>query len=394
MKLLFVVNDADFFVSHRLPIATAAIRQGNEVELATGPSSEQALEAVRHAGIVYRPIPFDGQSINLVKEIRAFLGLLRLFRKVRPDVVHLVTPKVVLYGGIAARVARVTSVVSALCGMGYICTSRGLKARLLRPLVLLGLRSALRHRNQRVIVQNHDDLNELASAGITRGGSLRLIPGSGVDLELFRQMPLPPGPLTVVLPARMLWDKGVGEFVEAARVLRRRNVECRMVLAGTASHANPATVPRETLEAWVREGVVEWLGHCDDMPTLLAASHVVCLPSYYREGVPKALLEAAACGRPVVTTDSIGCREAIEAEVTGILVPVRDATRLADALERIFKDAGLRQRMGEAGRMRAEQLFSVKKVVSRTLDIYRELVAGALVSRSTAHEDRHAYSGK
>ncbi|HEY8077862.1 MAG TPA: glycosyltransferase family 4 protein, partial [Labilithrix sp.] len=294
-RLLIVVNDAAFFLSHRLSLALGARAAGYDVHIAT--PRDEASPRIEAAGLPFHAIPLQRKSMSAARELRAVAALVSLYRDVRPDVVHHVTAKPILYGGIAARVAGVPAVVHAVSGLGYVFISRGMRARALQRAIRATYRVATSHPNCAVIFQNEDDRATFGDA--IRATRIAMIRGSGVDLALFRPTPLPTGEPIVVLPSRMLWDKGVGEFVDAARMLRDRGVRARFVLAGGVDPGNPAAVPRERIEDWVREGVVEWWGHRADMPEVLAQSTIVCLPSY-REGMPKTLLEACAAGRPIV----------------------------------------------------------------------------------------------
>lgn len=306
------------------------------------------------------------------REFRAVMAMFRLFRRLRPAVVHLVTIKPVLYGGLAARLARVPAVVYAISGMGYLFSGDGRGGMFVSTLVRRWYRFALGHGNSRVIVQNADDRNALVGMGALLPERAVLIPGSGVDLERFRPVSAPGDPPVVVLPARMLADKGVEEFVAAAEMLRGRGTVARFVLAGDVDPGNPSSIDAQRLRAWQADGVVEWRGHCDDMPRLLQQAGIVCLPSY-REGMPLSLLEAAAAGRPVVTTDVPGCREAIIPGTTGLLVPARDPAALADAIEGLLRDPEACERMGAAARHLAERRYSLDQVVAEHLHLYAEL---------------------
>lgn len=374
MRLLFVVNDADFFVSHRLAIAVAAREQGAEVHVATprGPG----IARIEQVDLGHHEIPMSRRGINPLAETRSLLALVRLFRKVRPDVVHLVTMKPVIYGGIAARLCHVPSVVAAVAGLGYLSDSTEAGGRWLRRATLPLLRSALGHPKLRVIFQNPDDKRALVSMTALREEQTVLIPGSGIELDRYRYLSEPEPPIVVTLASRLLKPKGIAEFVSAARQLRERGRDVRFRIAGAVDPGNPLTVTEDQLDRWRSEGDVEILGHRADIPALFAASHIVCLPSYYGEGVPRVLLEAAACGRPVVTTDSAGCRDAIVDGETGLLVPPRDATALANAIDALASDEKMRRRMGASGRLLAEQEFDVRRVVERHLEIYAELFPG------------------
>ncbi|MCZ8392409.1 glycosyltransferase family 4 protein [Achromobacter xylosoxidans] len=372
-RLLFVVNNPAFFMSHRVPVALAAQRAGYDVHVATmdGP----AVADIEALGMTHHAIPMTRSGKHPLQELGTLLALLRLFRHVRPQVVHLVTIKPVLYGGIAARLARVPGMVAAISGLGFVFLSNSLKMRLVRAVVARLYRLALGHRNSRVIFQNGADRDLLKSLGAVRDEQVVLIRGAGVDLDLCRALPEPPAPPVVVtMVARLLRDKGVQEFVQAARLLRERGVPVTMRLVGGVDAGNPASATPAEVEAWQREGCVEALGERADVPQLYADSHIAVLPSY-REGLPKSLIEAAACGRAVVTTDVPGCRDAIDPGKTGLLVPVRDPQALADAIVRLAGDATQRQAMGAAGRALAEREFNIERVARIHVDLYDTLSA-------------------
>ena len=372
-RLLFVVNNPAFFMSHRLPVAQAAQRAGYDVHVATmdGP----AVADIVALGMTHHVIPMTRSGKRPLQELGTLLALLRLFRRLRPRVVHLVTIKPVLYGGIAARLARVPGMVAAISGLGFVFLSNSLKMRLVRAVVARLYRLALGHPNSRVIFQNASDRDLLKSLGAVRDEQVVLIRGAGVDLELCQALPEPAAPPVVAtMVARLLRDKGVWEFVEAARLLRARGVSVTMRLVGGVDAGNPTSATPAEVEAWQREGCVEALGERSDVPQLYAASHIAVLPSY-REGLPKSLIEAAACGRAVVTTDVPGCRDAIDPDKTGLLVPVRDPQALADAIARLVDDAALRHSMGVAGRALAEREFNIERVARIHVELYDTLSA-------------------
>lgn len=378
-KLLWVVNVDWFFASHRLPIAAEALRLGYEVHVATGVTNLRT--ELERRGFTVHPLKLNRSSTGLLSAWRLFTEIVRIFRAVQPDVVHLVTIKPVLLGGIAARLARVPAVVFAVSGLGFVFVGRGFWARLRRWVVsgLYGL--ALGHRNRKVIFQNPSDLEIIGQAARLPASAVELIRGSGVDLSQYVVTPLPGGAPLVVLASRMLADKGVREFVEAARLLRSRKWDPlplpRFALVGQPDPDNPASLTEPELQRWASEGAVEWWGQRSDMPQVFASAHIVALPSYYGEGLPKVLIEAAACGRAVVTTDMPGCRDAIDPGKTGLLVPARDPKALAQVLQRLLEDAPLRRTMGEAGRALAEKAFDVRQVVAAHARIYGELSAQA-----------------
>jgi glycosyltransferase involved in cell wall biosynthesis len=315
----------------------------------------------------------DRRSLNPLRELVLLAWLRRLIRAENADLVHGFTIKCAVYGALAARLAGVAR-VSAVAGMGYVFISDEPRARILRPIVRNVMRSVFGGARSRLILQNLDDLAFFKTLGVTDSSNLRLIPGSGVDCARFRPPATdqPNDPPRVVLAARMLWDKGIREFVEAARLLRAENRSLKCVLAGDPDPGNPAAIPEAKLRHWEADGLIEWLGHVDDMPSLLASADIVVLPSY-REGLPKSLIEAAACGRPLVTTDVPGCREVVSDGVNGLLVPVRDASALARAIGRLQDDPLLARGLGEAARAKALAEYDENRILARTLDVYREL---------------------
>jgi glycosyltransferase involved in cell wall biosynthesis len=366
-KLLFFVTEDYYFVSHRLPIASAAKADGYDVCVVT--RVRECGDVIRRAGL--RLIAFDTarSSVNPIADLPRLVRLILLYRRERPDIVHHVAMKPVLYGSLAARWSGRPEVINALAGMGWLFTSGKGLARWLKPAVRRALRHAVN--SGIALVQNIDDAQLVAALGVPES-RIRLVAGSGVDLQRFRPRPVPDGVPVVVMHARLLWDKGVGEYVSAARLLRQRGVAARFLLAGEPDPANPASIPGEQITKWALEGSVEFLGQVEDVPRLLAGCHIVCLPSH-REGLPKSLIEAAAAGRAIVTTDVPGCRAVVRDGDNGLLVPVRNPDALADGLERLIANPDLREAMGARGRARAEREFSLDVVIGQTLALYREV---------------------
>ena len=372
-RLLLVVNSAEFFLSHRLRVAIEAQKAGFEVHIATPPGD--GIGKIRSAGFIHHEFSLSRSGRDILAELGSLISLCRLFRSVRPDIVHLVTIKPVLYGGIAAQLAGVPSMVAAVSGMGFVFLAQGGLAAFRRALVSMLYRFAFHHKNLKVIFQNDVDRQSFLRFAGLRPEQTVLIRGSGVELGDYPVKPLPAGIPSVVMAARLLVDKGVREFVQAARILRSGNVAVRMRIAGSPDQGNPTAVTAAELKAWREEELVDFLGYRSDMATVLADAHMVALPSY-REGLPKVLIEAAASGRAVITTDVPGCRDAIEAGVTGLLVPAKDAQALADAIATLVHDPLRCQAMGAAGRILAEAEFDVSNVAAEHLKIYRELHAG------------------
>lgn len=371
-RILYFVNNPDFFLSHRLPIALHAMKNKYEVHVA-GPQFGD-VELIRSYGITFHPISMTRSKGRIIEELRTLMSVFLLLRRIRPDILHNVTVKPVIYGSLAARLARVSCVVNAISGLGYVFIAKGLRSLLLRSCVKLAYRIALRHSNQKIIFQNPDDKAVFIQARIVEERDCVMIKGSGVDASLFHPGPEASGLPMVVLPARMLWDKGVGEFVDAARILQSKGVRARFILAGEYDPGNPACIS----EKWLREkeatGVVEWWGRCNQMEKILREAQIVCLPSF-REGMPKALIEAAACGKPIVTTDVPGCREIVRDGYNGLLVPVRESLPLADAIARLLDNAMLRVSLGDTGRRMVLEEFTEEQVVAATLGLYGILLA-------------------
>lgn len=371
-KIIFFVTEDWYFCSHRLPLAIAAQRAGYDVTVVTRINLHG--ELIRSHGFNLIPIKLSRRSRNPFKELGVIRQLLHIYREQKPDIVHQVALKPVLYGSIAARLAGVPAVVNALAGLGFLFVSKRWLARVLRPLVEVAFRVLLNRPNTRIIFQNPDDQSLLTRYGILEPKCTVLIRGSGVDMAQFSPTPESGGVPLVVLASRMLWDKGVGDFVEAARRLRVLGVSARFALVGEGDPENPASISDNQLVQWHDEGVIEWWGRHEDMPDIFAKSHIVCLPTNYGEGVPKVLIEAAACARPIVATDVPGCREIVHDGENGLLVPAKDANALVLALQRLIEDASLRNKMGQRGCALVAEEFSIEHVVQQTLALYQELI--------------------
>lgn len=363
--LLYVVNNPAFFISHRLPLAMAAKQAGFEVQVATMPGS--AVARIRQLGFTHHKLPLSRSGRNPLAELHSIWAMYRLFKTVRPRVVHAVTIKPVLYGGIAARLARVPGFLAAVSGLGYIFT--GERAGLMRWLALRLYGLAFRHPHSRVIFQNTNDKTVLLNAGVVRSEQAVLIRGSGVDLDAFSYVPENPGPPVALMVARLLVDKGIHEFIQAAQQSQQQKANIIWQVAGSPDKGNPASVTVEQMTEWHQSGVIQWLGEQTNIAELYHKAHIAVLPSY-REGLPKSLIEAAACGRAVVTTDVPGCRDAIEANVTGLLVPPQDAVALYKATLLLAQNDLLRQQYGKAGRHLAERAFDINTVIASHLQLY------------------------
>ncbi|WP_244817772.1 glycosyltransferase family 4 protein [Caballeronia sp. Lep1P3] len=388
-KVVLFANTDWYLYNFRLSLARKLRDEGFEVVLIS-PDGEYGpkLEAL---GFRWHAVPMARRSLNPLREAALLAWLARFLFRERPALVHGFTIKSAVYGAFASRIAGVPARVNAVAGMGYVFTSRDLKARTLKPLVTLAMRLAFGGRGSALILQNADDLEFFRSTKLVDESILRLIRSSGVSLTRFQMRAQEPAdgekkPLRVLLAARLLWDKGIAEYVEAARALRQEGRTVQFLLAGLPDDGNPASVERSVVESWVGEGLVTWLGHVDDMPKLLSEIDVMALPSY-REGLPKSLIEAAACALPLVTTYAPGCREVVtENGVDGLVVPVRDSVALANAIRLLDDDRALAGKLGMAARERVLQEFDERIVIDKTLSVYLEL----LPRRSAAFEESPA----
>lgn len=369
-KILLIAN-TDWYL-YRFRLSLARFLQGRRLEVVlVSPGGEYA-PLIAAAGFRWVEWRVGRKSVNPLAELGAILALWRILIRERPALVHLHTVKPVLYGSLAARLAGVNAVVRSITGRGYVFLGQDWQARFLRPLVSSLYRYLLSGKGGAAIFENDADRRFFLDRKLVCPSAAHLIEGVGVDTEHYRPLPEPAGTPVILLAARMLWDKGVGTLVEAARLLHARTA-ARVILVGDPDEGNPASIPVETLRGWNEEKVVEWWGWQDDMRAVYENCHIVVLPSL-GEGLPTALLEGAACGRPLVATDVPGCRDVVQDGVNGFLVPPGDAPALAKAFERLIQDRELRARMGAAARTRVEARFADKSIHAQTLEVYRLLL--------------------
>jgi glycosyltransferase involved in cell wall biosynthesis len=369
--IVYFVTEDWYFCSHRLQLAIAAKEAGYSVYVITRVNSHGA--EIETAGLNLVPVTLSRRSKNPIVEAIFIRKLIRIYKDICPDIVHHVAIKPVIYGSIAARLAGIQNVVNAMAGLGFLFSSGQPTARLFRPAInfLFGL--LLNNNRTTVILQNPDDVDVLCGSGTIHRRRVRLIRGSGVDTDVYgyeaesNEVPI------VLLASRLLWDKGVGEFVAAARTIRRSGIDARFVLAGDNDDENPGSISTAQLKEWNDEGAVECWGRCTNMPNIFAGIHIVCLPTAYGEGVPKVLIEAASCGRPIVATDAPGCREIVIDGKNGILVPVNDTEALSTAIRKLLHSPLLRKSMGEFGRQLVEAQFSLERVNRETLAVYESV---------------------
>jgi len=384
MKVLLFANTDWYHYNFNLPLARVLQRQGVEVLLISPPG--RFAQRLLDAGFHWIALPMNRLSLNPWEEFRLLRFIIDLYRRERPDLVHHFTIKCVVYGSIAARTVGVDRRVNAVTGLGHVFTSDSLRNQILRPLVRRLLQLALTGRLSRLIVQNPDDYSAFADEQLLAPEKIRLIRGLGVNIERFHPRlpeadsnpdePRGPSrypPLKVLLATRLLWEKGIREYVQAARLLKNSGHDVEFLLAGDPDPGNPASIDTAQLMAWRTEGIINFLGYVDDMPELFSRVDVAVLPSY-REGLPQCMLEAAACGLPLVATDVPGCREIVEPGINGLLIPPRNSAALAEAIAHLDRNRAQCRVLGEASRRKVLQDFDEKTILRMTLNIYREIL--------------------
>jgi glycosyltransferase involved in cell wall biosynthesis len=375
-KLLFIVNESEFFLSHRLPIALAAKDHGFEIHVAT-PSDPINELKIKNYGFIFHQLNFKRHGINPIADLFFIKSIYDLLNKISPDIVHLITIKPALYGAIAAKFARISNVVVAITGMGYVFSSNKLSAKFLKLIVRKIYKYSLSSKYLKVIFQNNFDRDYFLNLGIINEDQSVLIRGSGVSLQEYcpdSEKSFVSAKPVILLASRMLWDKGVGVYVDAARLLKEQGFSYEFILAGAVDAGNPGAISRIQLEKWKKLGYVNWIGKCDDIPNLMKRVDVVCLPTVYGEGVPKVLIEAAATGLPIIASDSPGCSDIVIDSENGFLIDPRSSAKLAEAIVNLAKNPSLRASMGKRSREIAEKNFSVEMVISKTLAIYDEML--------------------
>lgn len=372
VKILYFITEDWYFWSHRLAIARAALKAGMSVSIVC--QVKEYEDRIRNEGFNLIPITINRSGKNLFAELFLFVTLLKIYRRIRPDIVHHVAMKPTLYGSWAAQLIGVPYIVNAVAGLGHLFVSRSLKDTVLRFFVKKGLYLALQPKNVRVIFQNRDDLSLMVDSGFVANVQTSIIKGSGVDVEIFQPADeKPSGVPIVILLSRMLMTKGVGEFVEASRILKNKKVEVRMVLVGEPDPVNPASIPLEVIIQWQEEGIIEYWGRRGDVPSVLRQCSVSVLPSY-REGLPKSLVESAAAALPLVAFDVPGCREIVRHGINGFLVPFKNVEAFAGAIERLVEQPLLRKDMGEKSRQIVVEEFTQDHVVDQTMNLYKNLL--------------------
>ncbi len=370
-KIILAANTDWYLYNFRRSLAQYLCEQGYHVTLVS-PAGRFA-EELQKDDFRWIEWKIGRQTIAPWLELPAILALAETYRREKADLVHHHTIKPVLYGSLAARLAGIDHIVNSITGRGYVFYTKTAKASLIKKITRPLYHLAFSHPRQITIFENDLDRHYFIQEKLITSERTRLIAGVGVDTKRFQPGPEPQGDPLVILPSRMLWDKGVGVLVEAARILRSTS-KTRVALVGAPDPGNPASIPETQLKKWSQEGVIEWWGWQEDMREIFQSAQVVTLPALYGEGVPTALLEAAACGKPIVTTDTPGCRDIVTNQINGLLVPPNDPAALANALGKLLADPGLRGRMGAASRHLVVEKFTIEHVNQSTLNVYRDLL--------------------
>lgn len=367
MKLICFANTDWYLYNYRMPIDLILRDKGYETVMVSPPGDY--VKEILKAGFHWIPIKMSRSGMNILNESNTIRQLIDIYKAQKPDIVHHFTIKCNLYGALAARLNHIPIIIDSIAGLGYVFASSSLKARILRPFGYWGYKYSLS--NSKVIFQNSVDQTRFVMNKYVKEKDAFLIRSSGVDLDKFQPHPLPENQINILLGSRMLWTKGVGEYVNAARIVKHQYPHVNFLLAGDVDKGNPASIPLRKLRSWEKEGCVKWLGFQENMCELLKNCHFVCFPSKHTEGTPKFLIEAAATARPIITTYNRGCTEVVEDNVNGFLVPKGDYFSLADAISKLLRDKSLIEKMGVMGRRKVEKEFSLNRVAEETHFVYQ-----------------------
>lgn len=383
-KIIYFVNNAAFFVSHRLIIAQKAISQGYEVMLLTGLPGDKDMETyaiskIKKAGINHTILNFTGSGINLIKEIFIIFKIYQFLKINKPDLLHLVSPKAILYGGIVSNFLKIKGLIYSISGMGFVFTKNP-KHNFFRKCLKLFISKAIlfsfRFKNKQVIIQNQDDYEQVIKMKLANPNEVTFTYGSGVELNSFEEIKIEDKKNIVLFAGRVLEDKGVRDFVKASELVKEKYPNWKFIIIGSTKYDNPSAIPEQEISRWRKEKIVEVKGHVDNAFSYFKDASIVCLPSY-REGMPKVLMEAAASACATVTTNVPGCREVIKSNISGILVKPRSPEELAKAIILLIDDQSLRMKFGEEGRKLANERFSTDTVVDINLSLYQKLFTAA-----------------
>ena len=378
-RIVFLINHVSFFVSHRLPLALKARDNGYEVILITGMAGskimeKEAIKKIKRHNIIHKRTRISASGFNPLYEIIGIVQILYYLLIHKPSLLHVASTKGIVYGGIMSRLINIKGLIVSFAGLGYLFTGKtNLRKKIIQKIFLLFQRFILNHKNVCVIVQNSDDKRFLIENRLTKKKNIELISGSGVDLRKFHFTDEKYSKKIVLFPSRLLINKGVLEFLESAKILTKKYSDWKFILVGPIDYEHPTSLSIKKLKMYLSNKNIEWIDYQTNIFSLYKKSSIVCLPSY-REGMPKSILEAAAVGRPVVTTNAIGCKESIKNNITGLMVPARDTKKLTQSIEILIKNKKMRVKFGKQARKFAEQKFDLNDVKNRILNIYNTLL--------------------
>ena len=368
-KILMILNDMAWFWSHRLPLAKGILKNGYKLTVAAEYAKDDS--KMRDMGIDTRNLCGYDKGFNPLAELLLLLSIHKAIKITKPDIIHAITLRHALYTGIAARLLRHPKSVFTIAGLGSLFAADSAKAKILRLIAMPVFKFAFGHKGAKLIFQNPDDYQIMIDRGVVNASQCVIIKGSGVDLNQFPYTPPPHNDVPVMLfSSRLIAEKGLDDYVEASRLLKEKGIKARFLVAGDTTHKNPKNMDPKQVQTWHDAELIEWLGNVDDMPKRLQSCDIFILPSYYREGVPKVILEALATGRPIITTDKPGCKETVDEGINGYKIPAKNGAAIAEKIETLLADQNLMEKMSQASRQKAETEFSVDSVVERTLKIY------------------------
>ena len=373
--LLIVVNDLKYFLSHRLNIALHAKKSGYRVCVGYGASDHLSILNLKKYNLEFFYVPIKRGAFNPWNEIKSLYFTWQLIRKIKPNILHLVTLKPCLYGGMVAYFSKVNGILFAFAGLGIVFSSKKIIYKIISVILQFLFWCIFKRKNYFVLFQNTSDRIFFIKLGLVKKSKTKLIKGSGVDLTVFKKYEELKGPVHVMFISRLLHDKGISTFISAAKLIKTRcDIPIKFWVVGSRDPGNPNSVSKKEIDNWKKKGIVDIKGHIDNIKKIYKKSHIVCLPSFYGEGLPKVILEAAATGRPVVTTDHPGCRDGILNGKTGILVPIKNPEKLANAIEYLASKKKIRISMGKKARSLAEKEFCSEKVAEKHLKLYKKLL--------------------
>jgi len=371
-KIVYVVTEDWYFWSHRLGLAEEAKNKGYEVFVLTREGAYS--DKIEKKGFILIPISILRGFASPLRELQVIIQLVKQYKTIKPDLIHHIALKSILLGSIAALLARIPIVINSYMGMGYLFISNNFKTRFVRAFIVWLMAKILRTDKYNSIVQNSHDYKVLSELGLIDSSTTTLIQGSGVDTQVFDYSEeVSDNSKIILFASRLLADKGIYDFIAAARILREQDLPVRFIIVGDRDEENPTCIKEEEILTWVDEGIVEWWGYKENMHEVFAQVHIVCLPSYH-EGFPKVLLEAASCGRPIITTNIPGCRDIVNDGLNGFLIPVKNPIRLAGAMEKLLSSSIVRSKMGLAGRKRVIDSFNSERINKQTIDLYNSLL--------------------